>query len=88
MRVRTGIRIRPEAFWGAAIGALVVADVVAARRLNDSTLSCVTRQTFRVHTLPGRLSFFSMWGVLTMWFLPHICVPALQDIADGVSPRT
>lgn len=79
---------KPTVFWGAAIGALVVADVVAARRLNDSTLSCVTRQTFRVHTFAGRLFFLGGWGALSVWFLPHICVPALRDITDGVSTRT
>jgi hypothetical protein len=75
---------KPELFWGAAIGSLVVADVRAAQRRDDSTLSCVTRQTFKVHTPTGRLLFVGGWIALSAWFLPHILVPALHDIADDL----
>lgn len=65
--------MRPRLIWGAGIGSLIVLDVVLDRRHDQSTLSEVTRATYRTHTPLGRAAFVASWSLLSAWLVPHIC---------------
>lgn len=64
---------RPGMFWGASLGALILADVLLDRRHDGSTLSEVTRATFRTHHPIGRAAFLSTLTVSSVGFARHIC---------------
>lgn len=74
--------MKPEYFWGAAIGSMVVIDVYVSRQGQNATLSSAARRTFRVHTKAGRLLFVCGWVALTSWLVPHIIQDAVVELVD------
>ena len=63
----------PRAMWGGVLGAVIALDLYCDRNATTGdTFSEVTREVFRVHTPLGRVVFYTSWGALTAWWLPHI----------------
>lgn len=50
-----------------------IADVIADRRHNGSTLSECARATFGTDRRRGRVLFVACWAGLSAWLVPHIC---------------
>lgn len=63
---------RPDLFWAASLGSLIAADVLLDQRHDGSTLSEVTRTTFRTHHPAGRAVFVASYAVGSCWFVRHI----------------
>jgi len=80
--------MKAEYFWCGVIGSLTGVDIYLDRRHPHYTLSAVTRRVFRVETKHGKVAFIAVWGGLTFWFVPHILVPVMQEIADWTSEGT
>ena len=74
--------MKPEYFWGGAIGSLAWADIYLHRHRPAWTLSHLIRTRGRADTRAGRVLLISGWCVLTAWFIPHIVMPALEQMAD------
>lgn len=74
---------RAHAAWLAALVGLGVADVLADRRHNHSTLSCTARHLFRTDTRPGRMALLAAWSGLTGWLIPHLLTHELDDPETG-----
>jgi hypothetical protein len=64
---------RPGLFWGAWAVSSLALDAVLDRRHNGSTLSEVTRATFRTHHPVGRAVFLATLAVSSAGFARHIC---------------
>lgn len=64
---------RPGMFWGAWAVSSLAFDAVLDRRHNGSTLSEVTRATFRTHTPIGRAVFLATLATASAGFARHIC---------------
>ncbi|HKY58321.1 MAG TPA: hypothetical protein VJL80_09810 [Aeromicrobium sp.] len=64
--------IERAGLWATFLTASAVADWFLDQRNDGSTLSEVTRWTFRTHTRPGRYAFLAVWGGFAAWFALHI----------------
>lgn len=80
--------MKGDAFWIGVFGALTVVDVYCDRKFPEYTLSAVARRRFQVHTTKGQIVFVAGWGALSYWLIPHIILPAMQELADWTAEGT
>lgn len=61
--------------WGAVLGSVALLDVICDRRGDNSTLSCVTRETVKGLGPAGPVVFTAACIGVPLWFWRHILKP-------------
>lgn len=71
----------PARFWVGSIGILGLIDLWADRNdIEGDTFSEFNRNLFGTDTTAGKVRFCAAWGLLTVWFVPHIIRGAKRSL--------